>query len=442
MSADVAASPSPAAADLRAAAVARTCLAADLSTSSAITRRGCVAATVTVTITVAAELRAAAIAHSSFAADDLSASSVIRSALSCGIATLSSGVVCDGSPWPTLSCPPGLVITSVSAFYGRSDTTTCPFWGGQHAMNNAACSSGTIQAAAETACLGRASCRPGGVPDPCVGTYKWADFNATCRAPADYGNRGPYCDSAASATMAADMECPTGMVISNIDYAFWGSGGYSTCPSAYGAPHDGCSSQEFKDAAEQCVGSGTCSLGSALATDPCPGATKYWHLQYTCRVYGGYVSGNPYPNPFYKQLVAGAAVVGGGGNAGGVASRSEANATPSQGTLPPGAGDGNGASPRAVGPTGSAPSSASDSATTGVGGASGAVPSQQPASVPAGSGSSGSGNSGPSKQRVAVIAASVAGAALMAVGLAVAAARWTRARVHRNTRVAPIPTAP
>ncbi|KXZ46267.1 hypothetical protein GPECTOR_45g137 [Gonium pectorale] len=98
-------------------------------------------------------------------------------------ADLTTGVLCEGAAQPSrLQCPSGNVIAAVSPFYGRSDTTTCPYPGGPGAVQNTRCASAEFAAQVRTACLGQSACSVNyyAVPDPCDGTYKYAQINYTC----------------------------------------------------------------------------------------------------------------------------------------------------------------------------------------------------------------------------------------------------------------------
>eukprot|EP00798_Chlamydomonas_sp_ICE-L_P017179 gene17179-23495_t len=93
--------------------------------------------------------------------------------------------VCEGSSL-VLSCPPGLVVGSITtAFFGRSDTTSCPYPG---AMQNTRCASPTLAVVNAVAdkCVCFKSCTVStslsslGLSDPCGGTYKWLSASGTC----------------------------------------------------------------------------------------------------------------------------------------------------------------------------------------------------------------------------------------------------------------------
>ena len=84
----------------------------------------------------------------------------------------------------TLTCPSGLKISSVtSAFYGRSDSNTCPYPGNPTAMQNTACSSPSVLPLLLQAAVGVQSYEVTFLSDllmssdPCPGTFKY--FNAT-----------------------------------------------------------------------------------------------------------------------------------------------------------------------------------------------------------------------------------------------------------------------
>ncbi|GLI71165.1 hypothetical protein VaNZ11_016267, partial [Volvox africanus] len=92
---------------------------------------------------------------------------------------VSTGPVC-GALSATLSCPSGLYILSViSAFYGRSDNTTCPLGG---AMRNTSCSAPGVSDIVKYNCLGTNTCTVSmsSLEDPCFGTYKWINITACC----------------------------------------------------------------------------------------------------------------------------------------------------------------------------------------------------------------------------------------------------------------------
>lgn len=101
---------------------------------------------------------------------------------------LKVGPVCENAQLPmVLQCPTGQVVTQVtSAFFGRSDATTCPYRD-PRAMANTACSSTVYLEIVRQWCYGQASCSMGGVPgipDPCVGTFKWTEATYSCAEPA------------------------------------------------------------------------------------------------------------------------------------------------------------------------------------------------------------------------------------------------------------------
>ncbi len=94
------------------------------------------------------------------------------------------GPVCDDAITSTnLTCPSGDVIVYISsAFFGRSDATTCPFRD-PGAMSNTTCSLDNFRSSLQEQCLGRASCALAAAVsgDPCKGTFKWATVVYTCR---------------------------------------------------------------------------------------------------------------------------------------------------------------------------------------------------------------------------------------------------------------------
>lgn len=80
----------------------------------------------------------------------------------------------------TMSCPTGLVISNISsAFYGRSDSSTCPYPGGPSFTTDTVCSLSSVLSQLKAASIGRNSYDVTflSVNDPCPGTYKF--FNAT-----------------------------------------------------------------------------------------------------------------------------------------------------------------------------------------------------------------------------------------------------------------------
>ncbi|GIM14459.1 hypothetical protein Vretimale_17419 [Volvox reticuliferus] len=93
---------------------------------------------------------------------------------------VSTGHVC-GALSATLSCPDGLYIVAVvSAFYGRTDNTTCPMVG--LSTRNNSCSVPGVSDLVKKTCLGRNNCTVplSSLADPCFGTYKWSDITVCC----------------------------------------------------------------------------------------------------------------------------------------------------------------------------------------------------------------------------------------------------------------------
>ncbi|GIL80202.1 hypothetical protein Vretifemale_9373 [Volvox reticuliferus] len=96
-----------------------------------------------------------------------------------GYRKVSTGPVCE-APSATLSCPDGLYIVEVvSAFYGRTDNTTCPLVG---VMRNTSCSAPGVSDLVRKTCLGNNTCTVplSSLADPCIGTYKWSDITVCC----------------------------------------------------------------------------------------------------------------------------------------------------------------------------------------------------------------------------------------------------------------------
>eukprot|EP00955_Chlamydomonas_euryale_P091923 364662-Chlamydomonas_euryale.AAC.5 len=97
----------------------------------------------------------------------------------------STQVECEGGQM-SIACAGGAVSSIDAAFYGRSDTSTCPHpvWGAMQFTGCAANAAG-IKSIVEARCLGQGACT---VPvnnydmggDPCGGTYKWLSVTFTC----------------------------------------------------------------------------------------------------------------------------------------------------------------------------------------------------------------------------------------------------------------------
>ncbi|GIL54779.1 hypothetical protein Vafri_10482 [Volvox africanus] len=92
---------------------------------------------------------------------------------------VSTGPVCEALS-ATLSCPSGsFIISVISAFYGRSDNTTCLLEG---AMWNTSCSAPGVSDLVKYNCLGKNTCTVSmsSLKDPCLGTYKWTNITVCC----------------------------------------------------------------------------------------------------------------------------------------------------------------------------------------------------------------------------------------------------------------------
>ncbi|KXZ42681.1 hypothetical protein GPECTOR_125g514 [Gonium pectorale] len=118
--------------------------------------------------------------------------------------SVDSGPVCGLSLGPTRAvCPPGTVLGTMSAFFGRADNITCAWAFGSTDPQQASalsCQPATSCRSAAFAslhlgCLGRQLCYlapPSSVPDPCAEAYKWTSFAFTCSpAPLAVFDLGP-----------------------------------------------------------------------------------------------------------------------------------------------------------------------------------------------------------------------------------------------------------
>jgi hypothetical protein len=187
----------------------------------------------------------------------------------------------------TLACPPSQSITAINfASYG-TPTGSC----GAYSVNSS-CNATTSVSDLQSACIGNNSCSVGAnnttFGDPCPGTVKSFDAQATCGIP------GTICAEAAAEGDIATLTCPAGQTIASIDFASYGTptgwcGGFAV--SSCSAP------LSVSVAQSACVGQSSCSVASSyllFQDDPCPGVYKHLYLQATCSSSaptGGHCSG-------------------------------------------------------------------------------------------------------------------------------------------------------
>ena len=209
--------------------------------------------------------------------------------------------LCEGWSNFTIDCPAGMFISSItSAFFGRSDTMTCPYGGGSSsgsaAMKNTTCRSSVAQSGLASRAVGLVSYtiasgdiaqRPW-LPDPCKGTFKWFNASYMCTSDEVYRSTPPaLCDGWSDIT----IDCPAGMFISSITSAFFGRSDTVTCPYAGGSAamkNTTCRSSVAQSGlASKAVGlvSYTISKDVGWLPDPCIGTFKWFNASYICKSY-------------------------------------------------------------------------------------------------------------------------------------------------------------
>ncbi|XP_055003839.1 uncharacterized protein LOC110169983 [Boleophthalmus pectinirostris] len=98
---------------------------------------------------------------------------------------VSSSVVCEHYN-TRLQCGQGQVIHVLSAYYGRTDHSTCSEGRPQSQLQNIQCKLSVISNVAQM-CNDKSSCSVGAsnsvFGDPCVGTYKYLDVKYICQSP-------------------------------------------------------------------------------------------------------------------------------------------------------------------------------------------------------------------------------------------------------------------
>ncbi|KAG1659132.1 hypothetical protein FOA52_013801 [Chlamydomonas sp. UWO 241] len=99
-----------------------------------------------------------------------------------------AGPACEGQTLHA-ECPAGQIISDiVTAFYGRSNTVTCPLVSNPDSMQYTWCVAAyaDVRAGVHAVCLNEASCDISashtalGISDPCPGTYKWLAITFNC----------------------------------------------------------------------------------------------------------------------------------------------------------------------------------------------------------------------------------------------------------------------
>jgi len=191
----------------------------------------------------------------------------------CGTAA-SEGVIA------ALTCPLGSVVTAINfASYGTA-TGTC---GG---FVESSCHATTSVSVVSTACLNRATCSVSSsyqlfTYDPCVKTGKHLYIQATCGVEV-IQTTTTVCGTAASEGVIATLTCPTGYMITAINFASYGTA-TGTCGGFVQSSCHATTSVSVVSTA--CLNHATCSVSSSyqlFTYDPCIGTQKHLYIQATC----------------------------------------------------------------------------------------------------------------------------------------------------------------
>jgi hypothetical protein len=221
-----------------------------------------------------------------------SVAKIIRIAADAATPPPANPAVCTTVPedgTATLTCPTDKVISSIDfASYG-TPSGAC---GGFAKGSCDAAGSGQILT---SACLGRSSCSVAAANasfgDPCYGTVKKLSAQVSCApgVPVPPPTSSALC-AAVAENANATLSCPTGQVISSIDFASYGSP-VGACGSF---AKSGCSAATSSQVVSNaCLGKASCVVPAVNATfgDPCSGTIKRLDVQATC----GTSSGAPPP---------------------------------------------------------------------------------------------------------------------------------------------------
>lgn len=220
--------------------------------------------------------------------------------------TGSGTAVCGTAPEHSItsvSCPAGQTITSVSfASYG-TPTGTCG------AFKTSSCNASNSTSVATAACVGKSSCSitadNGAFGDPCPGSQKALDLQVQCgggtatdAGAVDSGTKtdsGTVVDSGSPDSGTATIKCgtatehnnavatcPSGQVISAVDFASYGSP-TGTC-GAFKTSSSCNASNSLSVVKTACIGKASCSLtaDNNAFGDPCPGVGKSLDFQVEC----------------------------------------------------------------------------------------------------------------------------------------------------------------
>ena len=111
------------------------------------------------------------------------------------------------------------------------------------------------------------------------GSTNKKDYNCPCSSVAASST---VCHIGISENDAISLTCPTGSIISAVNFASFGSPTGSCGSFVYGSCHLATSTLIIEAA---CLGKSSCSLSGtyfALYGDPCSGTSKKWLIQVTC----------------------------------------------------------------------------------------------------------------------------------------------------------------
>ncbi|KAM8829863.1 L-rhamnose-binding lectin SML-like [Synchiropus picturatus] len=183
---------------------------------------------------------------------------------------------CEGNVH-RLTCDVGVIVVD-STLYGRTDRETCSQGRPPRELANTQCSAAGAQDFVKRRCDGKTVCEVNSrlpLPDPCRGTFKYADTNYTCF---------PAIRAIACERSAVELFCGPGQVIF-IYGADYGRRDRTTCIAE--RPNQQIQNNNCVNptrAAERCNGKNRCTLEAlnSVFGDPCVGTYKYLEVSYRC----------------------------------------------------------------------------------------------------------------------------------------------------------------
>ncbi|XP_055015809.1 L-rhamnose-binding lectin SML-like [Boleophthalmus pectinirostris] len=195
---------------------------------------------------------------------------------------VSSSVVCEHYN-TRLQCGQGQVIHVLSAYYGRTDHSTCCEGRPESQLQNIQCKLSVISNVAQM-CNDKSSCSVGAsnsvFGDPCVGPCKYLDVKYICQSPQPAVS--VVCEHS-----TAHLRCGQGQVI-HVLSAYYGRTDHSTCSE--GRPESQlqniqCKLSVISKVAQMCNGHSSCSViaSNSVFGDPCVGTYKYLDVKYICQ---------------------------------------------------------------------------------------------------------------------------------------------------------------